>query len=109
MRGKKKSTVNITVKKADGSLKIVTLIRDEIVQDETFARSAVVKSGNSKIGYIFLPEFYADFENANGNRSYIDVQKEVIKLKEQQVDGIVIDLRNNGESSLYDVVHTAGR
>src|SRR5688572_1132623 len=108
IRGKKGTPVSLTVKKADGSLKIVTLIRDEIVQDETFARSAVVKSGNSKIGYIFLPEFYADFENANGNRSYKDVEKEVIKLKEQQVDGIVIDLRNNGGGSLYDVVQMAG-
>ena len=82
IRGKKGTVVNLTVKKADGSVKIVSLIRDEIVQDETFARSAIVKSGNSKIGYIFLPEFYADFENANGNRSYIDVAKEVTKLKE---------------------------
>lgn len=108
IRGKKGTEVSLTLKKADGSLKVVSLIRDEIVQDETFARSAVVKSDNSKIGYIFLPEFYADFENANGNRSYIDVQKEVIKLKEQQVDGIVIDLRNNGGGSLYDVVQMAG-
>ena len=108
IRGKKGTEVTLTVKKADGSLKVISLIRDEIVQDETFARSAVVKSGNAKIGYIFLPEFYADFENANGNRSYIDVQKEVIKLKEQQVDGIVIDLRNNGGGSLYDVVQMAG-
>jgi carboxyl-terminal processing protease len=108
IRGKKGTVVNLTVKKADGSTKIVSLVRDEIVQDETFARSAVVKTGNSKIGYIFLPEFYADFENANGNRSYIDVAKEVTKLKEQSVDGIVIDLRNNGGGSLYDVVQMAG-
>jgi len=108
IRGKKGTVVNLTVKKADGSVKIISLTRDEIVQDETFARSAVVKSGNSKIGYIFLPEFYADFENANGNRSYIDVAKEVTKLKEQAVDGIVIDLRNNGGGSLYDVVQMAG-
>ena len=108
IRGKKGTVVNLTVKKADGTTKVVSLIRDEIVQDETFARSAVVKTGNSKIGYIFLPEFYADFENANGNRSYIDVAKEVTKLKEQSVDGIVIDLRNNGGGSLYDVVQMAG-
>ena len=108
IRGKKGTEVVLTVKKEDGTFKVVTLVRDEIVQDETFARSAIVKNGNSKIGYIFLPEFYADFENANGNRSYIDVQKEVIKLKEQQVDGIVIDLRNNGGGSLYDVVQMAG-
>lgn len=108
IRGQKGTEVRLTVRKADGTVKVVSLIRDEIVQDETFARSAIVKNDNSKIGYIFLPEFYADFDNPNGNRSYIDVAKEVIKLKEQHVDGIVIDLRNNGGGSLYDVVQMAG-
>ncbi|HEX7905554.1 MAG TPA: carboxy terminal-processing peptidase [Chitinophagaceae bacterium] len=108
IRGKKGTEVRLTVKKLDGTIKVVTLIRDEIVQDETFARSAIVKNGNAKIGYIFLPEFYADFEHANGNRSFIDVAKEVTKLKEEKVDGIVIDLRNNGGGSLYDVVQMAG-
>jgi len=108
IRGKKGSEVTLTLKKKDGSLKNVTLIRDEIVQDETFARSAVLQEGNSKVGYIFLPEFYADFENPNGARSAVDVAKEVMKLKEAKVDGIVIDLRNNGGGSLYDVVQMAG-
>ena len=108
IRGKKGTEVKLTVKKQDGTLKIVSLIRDEIVQDETFARSAIVKSGTSKIGYIFLPEFYADFDHPNGNRSYVDVAKEVTKLKDEKVDGIVIDLRNNGGGSLYDVVQMAG-
>jgi carboxyl-terminal processing protease len=108
IRGKKGTEVRLTIKKQDGTVKTVSLIRDEIVQDETFARSAVVKSGNGKIGYIFLPEFYADFDRPNGNRSYSDVAKEVTKLKEQKVDGIVIDLRNNGGGSLYDVVQMAG-
>jgi len=108
IRGKKGTEVKLTVKKTDGTLKVVSLIRDQIVQDETFARSAIVKNANSKIGYIFLPEFYADFENPNGNRSYTDVAKEVAKLKEEKVDGIVIDLRNNGGGSLYDVVQMVG-
>lgn len=108
IRGKKGTEVRLTVKKTDGTIKIISLIRDQIVQDETFARSAIVKNDNSKIGYIFLPEFYADFENPNGARSYVDVAKEVVKLKEENVDGIVIDLRNNGGGSLYDVVQMAG-
>lgn len=108
IRGKKGSEVRLTVKKADGTIKIITLIRDEIVQDETFARSAVVEENGSKIGYIFLPEFYADFEHPDGARCYIDVAKEIMKLKEQKVDGIVMDLRNNGGGSLYDVVQMAG-
>ncbi len=108
IRGKMGTEVRLTIKKLNGEIKIVTLIRDKIVQDETFARSAIVKEGSSKIGYIFLPEFYADFDHANGPRSYIDVAKEVTKLKEENVDGIVIDLRNNGGGSLYDVVQMAG-
>lgn len=108
IRGKKGTEVNLTLRKQDGTLKVVSIIRDEIVQDETFARSAIVKSETSKIGYIFLPEFYADFDRPNGNRSFTDVAKEVTKLKEEKVDGIVIDLRNNGGGSLYDVVQMAG-
>lgn len=108
IRGKEGTEVRLTLKKQDGSIKVVSLIRDKIVQDETFARSAVVNENGSKIGYIYLPEFYADFEHPNGARSYIDVAKEVVKLKEEKVDGIVIDLRNNGGGSLYDVVQMAG-
>lgn len=108
IRGKKGTEVRLTLKKTDGSVKVVSLIRDEIVQDETFARSAIVDNNGAKIGYIFLPEFYADFDRPNGSRSFIDVAKEVTKLKEENVDGIVIDLRNNGGGSLYDVVQMAG-
>ncbi|MCB9056015.1 MAG: carboxy terminal-processing peptidase [Chitinophagales bacterium] len=108
IRGKKGTEVNLTLKKVDGSIKVVSIIRDEIVQDETFARSAIVSNNGSKIGYIFLPEFYADFDRPDGARSYIDVAREVSKLKKEKVDGIVIDLRNNGGGSLYDVVQMAG-
>ncbi len=108
IRGKKGTEVRLWIRKQDGSSKVVVLERDEIVQDETFARSAIVKEGNARIGYIYLPEFYADFDHPNGNRSYVDVAKEVAKLKEEKVDGIVMDLRNNGGGSLYDVVQMAG-
>jgi carboxyl-terminal processing protease len=109
IRGTKGTEVKLTIKKADGSIKTVSLIRDEIIQDElTFARSAIINSEKGKIGYIFLPEFYADFDNPKGNRCSIDVAHEVMKLKEQKVDGIVIDLRNNGGGSLYDVVQMVG-
>lgn len=108
IRGKKETEVRLTLKKKDGTLAVVPIIREKIVQDETFARSAVVENGTSKIGYIFLPEFYANFNDPNGSRSAVDVAKEVIKLKAAKVDGIVIDLRNNGGGSLYDVVQIAG-
>ncbi len=108
IRGTKGTEVRLQLKKADGSLKYITLVRDEIIQDETFARSAVINGPKGKIGFIYLPEFYADFENPKGARCSDDVRKEVIRLKEQKVDGIIIDLRNNGGGSLYDVVQMVG-
>ena len=108
IRGKKGTEVRLTMKKTDGSIKTISLIRDEIVQDETFARSAIVNSEKGKIGYIYLPEFYADFDNPKGARCSEDVRKEIIKLKEQNVNGIIMDLRNNGGGSLMDVVQMVG-
>jgi carboxyl-terminal processing protease len=109
IRGSKGTEVRLTLKKPDGTTHVVSLIREEIVQDElTFARSAIVNSPKGKIGYIYLPEFYADFDNPKGARCSIDVAKEVMKLKAEKVDGIVLDLRNNGGGSLSDVVQMAG-
>ena len=109
IRGQKGTEVVLTLRKKDGTLKTVSLIRDKIVQDETYVRSAVIDQGTSKIGYIFLPEFYANFDDPNDpHRSSVDVAKEVQKLKDDKVDGIVIDLRNNGGGSLYDVIQIAG-
>jgi carboxyl-terminal processing protease len=109
IRGQKGTEVTITLRKKDGTLKNVSLIRDKIVQDETYVRSAVINNGTSKIGYIFLPEFYANFNDpTDPHRSAVDVAKEVKKLKDDKVDGIVLDLRNNGGGSLYDVVQIAG-
>ena len=108
IRGKKGTEVRLQIRKSDGVIKTVTLVRDEIVQDETFAKSAVINTPKGKIGFIYLPEFYADFDNPKGARCSDDVRKEVIRLKEQKVDGIIIDLRNNGGGSLYDVVQMVG-
>ncbi|GAC1600508.1 MAG: carboxy terminal-processing peptidase [Chitinophagaceae bacterium] len=108
IRGKKGTEVHLTLKKSDGTIKVVKLIRDEIVQDETFARSSIVSNGKAKIGFIFLPEFYADFDDPKGRRCADDVAKEINRLKEEKVDGIILDLRNNGGGSLYDVVKMVG-
>ncbi|RYZ30049.1 MAG: PDZ domain-containing protein [Chitinophagaceae bacterium] len=108
IRGKKDSNVTLTLRKKDGTLKTLNLKRDEIVQDEAYVRSAVINEGAQKVGYIYLPEFYADFQEMNGVRSGMDVAKEVNKLKAEGVDGIVIDLRNNGGGALYDVIQIAG-
>ncbi|MBS1497039.1 MAG: carboxy terminal-processing peptidase [Bacteroidetes bacterium] len=103
----KGSEVRLTIKKVDGLIKTISLKRDDIKLDETFAKSAII-NGEHKIGYIYLPEFYADFEKPNGARCANDVAKEIDKLKAEKVEGIVLDLRGNGGGSLYDVVQMAG-
>lgn len=108
IRGNKGTEVRLTIKKTNGTVKVVSLIREEIVLDETFARSAIVTEGTDKIGYIYLPEFYADYEREDGNRCSEDIAKEIIKFKAENVKGIVIDLRNNGGGSLYEVIQMVG-
>ncbi|MBM3158909.1 MAG: carboxy terminal-processing peptidase [Bacteroidetes bacterium] len=108
IRGKKDSEVRLTLRKIDGTIKVVSLIRDRIVQDEGYARSAVFLEDGKKIGYLYLPDFYADFENPNGPRCFTDVANELVKLKAEGISGLIFDLRNNGGGSLYDVVQMAG-
>ena len=108
IRGAEKgSEVRLTVKRIDGTIKVISILRDDIKLEDTYAKSAII-NGENKIGYIYLPEFYADFEHPNGPRCAADVAKEIDKLKAEKVDGIVLDLRGNGGGSLYDVVQMAG-
>ncbi len=108
IRGAEKgSEVKLTFKKADGTIKVISLLRDKIKLEDTFAKSAVI-NGEHKIGYIYLPEFYQDFQDPNGPRCSNDVAKEVTKLKAENVEGIIIDLRSNGGGSLSEVVKMAG-
>lgn len=108
IRGNKGTEVRLTVKKSDGLIKTISILRDEIILDETFVRSAVIGEGANKIGYIFLPDFYADFERENGARCSEDVARELIKLEAENVKGIVLDIRNNGGGSLYEVIQMVG-
>ena len=108
IRGNIGTEVRLTVRKPDGTLKVVILKREKIVLDEIFARSAIVQKGNDKYGYILLPDFYADFDRADGPRCSKDIAKEIEKLKAEKVKGIMIDVRYNGGGSLYEVVQMAG-
>jgi len=110
VRGAKGTEVRLTVKKIDGTIKIISIIRDEVQIGETYAKSIIVSDSENKvkIGYIYLPVFYVDFENKNGRHCSEDIKKELIKLKKENVDGIVFDVRDNGGGSLQDVVDMAG-
>ncbi|MFZ9303327.1 MAG: S41 family peptidase, partial [Sediminibacterium sp.] len=108
IRGSEGTEVRLTIRKPDGTIKVVSLIREKVVLDEGYARSAVITKGNDKYGYIFLPDFYADFEREDGHRCSEDVAKEIVKLKAENVKGITIDVRFNGGGSLYEVVQMVG-
>ena len=109
IRGKKGTKVTLTVRKIDGSIKDITITRDVVVLEETYAKSLIVKDKDKLAsGYIYLPSFYADFRNPNGRFSWKDVKAEIEKLKEAEVQGIILDLRNNGGGSLDDVVKMGG-
>ncbi|UYQ93962.1 carboxy terminal-processing peptidase [Chitinophaga horti] len=107
IRGAQGTEVRMTVKSTDGTVKEVAIIRDEIILDETFAKSAII-NGEHKIGYIYLPDFYADFNDRDGASCAKDVAKEIKKLKAENVEGIILDLRFNPGGSLPDVVEMAG-
>jgi len=108
IRGNLGTEVRLTFRKPDGTFKVVSLIREKIVLDEGYARSAVIQNGEDKYGYILLPDFYADFEREDGHRCSEDVAAEIKKLKAENVKGIIIDVRFNGGGSLYEVVQMAG-
>ena len=110
IRGKKGTKVRLAVKKVDGSIIETTIIREEIIMDEGYAKSAILdlEGIGENIGYIKLPRFYADFNKRDGHQCAIDVGIELDKLKEQKVNGIILDLRNNGGGSLRDVVDMSG-
>ena len=110
IRGPKGSEVRLTVRKVDGNTKQISIIRDVVILEETFAKSAIIKDKAMPegYGYIKLPKFYADFSDRTGRNCATDVADEIEKLKRQKIKGLVIDLRNNGGGSLMDVVKMAG-
>ncbi len=111
IRGKKGTEVRLTVKKVDGSTKIIPIVRDVVQLEQTYARSVFLENkntGNSKIGYIYLPKFYSNFNSPNGRTSSGDVRNEVERMKGEGVEKIILDLRNNGGGSLEDAIKMVG-
>ncbi len=110
IRGKKGTVVTLAVKKKDGSIVDVSIERDVVQIEETFAKSLILDYPGviENIGYIKLPKFYSSFEKEDGNSCAVDVANEIEKLKDKNVNGIILDLRNNGGGSLNDVVDMSG-
>lgn len=111
VRGKKGTEVRLTVKKkVTEEMVVIKIIRDVVEMEQTWARSAIIHTNEGKkVGYIYLPRFYADFNNPfTGRFCADDVKKEIAKLKSDGIDALLFDLRNNGGGSLSDVVTMSG-
>ena len=108
IKGKKGTEVKLTVKKIDGSVQVVSIVRDIVELEETFVKSSVVEVDQRKFGVVNLPKFYIDFNERNFRNSATDMEQEIARLKEENVEGLLIDLRNNGGGSLKTAIEIAG-
>ena len=108
IKGPKGTEVRLTVKKVDGTIKVIPIVREVVELEETYAKSSVVNKNGKLYGVINLPKFYIDFENQDNRDAAKDVAAEIEKLKAQGVQGIVMDLRDNGGGSLKTVVDIVG-
>ncbi len=109
IKGPKDTKVSLTVKKKiDGSTQVITITRDIVQLEETFVKSSVVEKDGKKYGVIDLPKFYINFDDRNFRDSAKDMEKEIERLKEENVEGLLIDLRNNGGGSLDTAIKIAG-
>jgi len=108
IKGPKGTNVILTLKKVDGTIEDLSIPRDEIELEETYAKSTIVEKNGAKFGVINLPKFYIDFEDINSRNAATDVKKEIERLKAEGMQGLVLDLRNNGGGSLKTVVDMGG-
>lgn len=109
IKGPKDSKVTLTVrKKTLGSIEDVTITRDVVELEETYAKTAKVEKNDRVFGLINLPKFYFNMEDYSARNAASDVKQEIIRLKEEGMEGLVMDLRNNGGGSLKTVVDIAG-
>ncbi len=108
IKGPKGTKVSLTVKKVDGTTEVIDIVRDVVELEETYAKSSMVKKNDKAFGVINLPKFYFNMQDYNQRNAAKDVKQEITRLKEQNMDGLVIDLRDNGGGSLQTVVDIAG-
>ncbi len=108
IKGPKGTKVILTVKRVDGEIEEETIVRDVVELEETYAKSTLIKKGDKNFGLIDLRQFYFDMENYKERNAASDVRKEIVRLKKEGMEGLIIDLRGNGGGSLRTAVDMAG-
>ena len=109
IKGPKGTVVELTVRrKVDNEIKTFPITRDEVVLEESYAKSTLIEKDNKTYGLITLPKFYVDFNDYKEINCASDVKKEIINLKKEGIEGLVLDLRNNGGGALQTVVDMTG-
>nr|MBA2406157.1 carboxy terminal-processing peptidase [Bdellovibrionales bacterium] len=110
IRGKKGTEVRLTIKKPNGLIKVVPITRDVVEIDESYVKGTVLELAplKTKVGYINVPKFYRDFNDRNGRNVTDDTRKEIVRLNKEGVEGIIVDLRNNGGGALEDARMISG-
>ena len=108
IKGPIESSVILTIKKVDGQIVDLKIPRDIVQMEETYAKSSIVERLDSKYGLINLPKFYFDFDDYSERNAASDIKKEIIRLKEEGIEGLILDLRNNGGGGLKPAVDMAG-
>ena len=108
IKGPKGTKVILTLKKVDGTIEDLAIPRDIVELEETYAKSSTVIKNDKTFGVINLPRFYVDFQDYKKRNAASDIKKEIERLKEEGMEGLVLDLRNNGGGSLPVVVDMVG-
>ena len=108
IKGPKGTKVILTVKRVDGTIDEEIIERDVVELAETYAKSTIIEQEGKRYGLINLPAFYFDMTDYGERNAAKDVRLEIEKLKNEQIDGLVMDLRNNGGGSLRTAVDIAG-
>lgn len=108
IKGPEGTTVYLTVKRTNGVVEEISVIRDVVELEESYAKSVKISDEEYEYGLIHLPKFYVDFDDYNERNAAIDVKAELMRLQKEGVEGVVLDLRDNGGGSLQTVVDMAG-
>ena len=108
IKGEKGTNVFLTVKRVDGGVEQVEITRDIVELEETYAKSSIIKDESNIYGLINLPRFYVDFDDYGERNAASDIKKEILELKNKNINGLILDLRNNGGGSLKTVVDITG-